>query len=94
MQETKQKTDGIEVYYTRERIDRFVIAIIVFMILALLVVPVYLLYHLTQGIETGRSNAICMGGLLISTLLFSACISLFTSESRVRVGRYSLLSRH
>lgn len=51
------------------------------MILTLLIVPVYLLYHLTDSVEASRSNAMCMGILLIFTLLFSACISLFTSNT-------------
>ena len=82
--ETRLKTDGTgkEVYYTRERIERFVVGIIVVMILVLLIVPIWLLYHLTQGLETARSNAICIGILLIFTLLFSACISLFTRARR------------
>lgn len=81
-QETKQKTDGIENYYTRDRIDRFVIAIIVFMILTLLIVPIYLLYHLTKGAGSSRSHATCIGVLLIFTLSFSACLSLFTRAKR------------
>lgn len=80
--ETKQKTDGIENYYTRDRIDRFVIAIIVFMILTLLIVPIYLLYHLTKGAGSSRSHATCIGVLLIFTLSFSACLSLFTRAKR------------
>jgi hypothetical protein len=81
MQETKKKSDGPEVYYTRERIERLVVVIITSMILTLLIVPIYLLYHLTRGVVTTRSNAICIGILLIFTLLFSACISLFTSNT-------------
>jgi len=81
---TRMKTDGSggEVYYTRERIERLVVAIIVAMILALLIVPIYLLYHLVDGTQTQRTNAICIGILLIFTLLFSACLSLFTKAKR------------
>ena len=78
--DSKLKTDGEAVYYTRERIDLLVGIIIIFMILLLLVVPVYLLLHVTIGPETTHSNAICIGILLISALLFSACLSAFTSE--------------
>jgi hypothetical protein len=80
VQEANKKTKGNEVYYARERIDRLVIGIMVSMILALLVIPVYLLYRLTKGIETTRSNATCIGILLVFTLLFSACISMFTGR--------------
>jgi len=70
------------VYYTRERIERFVVAIITCIILVLLVIPVYILYHLTEGVETSRSNAICIGVLLVFTLAFSAVLSLFTRAKR------------
>jgi len=80
--DSKQKTDGEAVYYTRERIDLLVGIIIIFMILLLLVVPVYMLLRVTIGPETTHSNAICIGILLTSALLFSACISAFTSEDR------------
>jgi hypothetical protein len=75
------KTDrsGGEVYYTRERIDRLVTAIIVAMILALLILPIYLLYHLVDGKQTNHMSALCIGILLSFTLLFSACLSVFTS---------------
>jgi hypothetical protein len=81
-EETKRKTDGSgnEVYYTRSRIDKLVVTIITGMILVLLVLPVYVLFALTS--EDGRSprDFDCIGVLLVFTLLFSACISLFTSE--------------
>jgi len=68
------------VYYSRERIEAFVVTTIVLMILVLLVVPVYVLYRLTANIDTSRSTPVCIGVLLVATLAFSACISLFTSE--------------
>lgn len=55
------------------------------MVLALLVVPVYALYHVGSSFnETNenRSNAICMGILLVATLLFSAALALFTKAKR------------
>ena len=82
LQETKQKTDGNEMYYTRRRIERFVIAIIVTVILALLIIPIYLLYRLTNSVESPQSYTICIGILLIFTLSFSACLSLFTRAKR------------
>jgi hypothetical protein len=60
-----------------------VVVIITLVILLLLVIPIYLLYHVTSNfINTGRENAVCMGILLVSTLLFSAIISLFTRARR------------
>ena len=55
-------------------------------ILGLLVLPIYLLYHFVNGapngVMTGNQNAICMGILLVATLLFSAVLSLFTRAKR------------
>jgi len=84
-EETKQKAGagkGDEVYLTRERIEICVNCIIISMILVLLVVPVYILYHLTNGPNTTRLNALCMGVLLIFTLLFAAELSFFTRAKR------------
>jgi len=52
------------------------------MIIVLLAVPIYFLYHITSANVTATGyNAICVGILVVSTLAFSACISLFTSKS-------------
>lgn len=54
-------------------------------ILALLMVPIYLLYHLitqNHGVFNGQVTATCIGILLISTLAFSAALSLFTRAKR------------
>jgi len=62
-----------------------VVVIILLMILALLVVPIYILYRITNlsaAPATPRNNAICMGVLLVATLAFSASISLFTRARR------------
>jgi uncharacterized BrkB/YihY/UPF0761 family membrane protein len=82
-QETRLKSDssGGEVYYSRERIEGFVISIVVLMILILLVIPIYLLYHFTADEpQTLHGEVRCIGILLASTLAFSACISLFTRK--------------
>jgi heme/copper-type cytochrome/quinol oxidase subunit 4 len=82
-QDSKQKAEGEEgVYYTRERIDAFVGIIIILAILGLLVIPIYLLLHVTIGPETTHSNAVCIGILLVSALLFSASLAVFTSENQ------------
>jgi hypothetical protein len=55
------------------------------MILALLILPVYALYHVSSAFDTinpNTSNAICVGILLVSTLLFSAALALFTQARR------------
>lgn len=84
--ESRQITDGRvnakEVYYTRSRIDRLVNAIILIMILLLLVVPIYLLYHLVATLNSNRADPDCMGVLLVATLAFSAVLSIFTRAKR------------
>lgn len=82
--ETREKTSHPHpIYYTRGRIEVFAAAVITFMILVLLVVPTYLLYHLTNDIEQGsRTSALCIGVLLVFTLAFSAVLSLFTRARR------------
>lgn len=76
------KSHGIEVYYDRSRINAFVNTLITFIILLLLVVPIYILYHLIHEVNNGRGYAICIGVLLVSTLTFSAVLSLFTRARR------------
>ncbi|OCK77315.1 hypothetical protein K432DRAFT_304509, partial [Lepidopterella palustris CBS 459.81] len=82
IKETQMKSHGEEVYYTRSRIDFLVNGIITVMILVLLVVPVYILYHLINDVDTSRAYAICIGVLLVFTLAFSAVLSLFTRAKR------------
>jgi hypothetical protein len=80
--ERREKSDGTVVYFTRRRIDRLVISIITLMILVLLVMPVFILYHLVDSIGTRRTDSLCLGTLLIFTLAFSAVLSLFTRAKR------------
>jgi len=59
--------------------------IITFGIVALLIVPIYLLYSMvrrTNGILDHHAAAVCIGVLLVFTLLFSAVLSLFTRAKR------------
>lgn len=55
------------------------------MITALLIVPIYLLYSIVKD-RDGKLNshltAICIGILLVCTLLFSDVLSLFTRAKR------------
>lgn len=69
-------------YFTRSRINVFVTMIITAIILLLLVVPIWLLYHLSVTLNVQRSNIVCIGVLLVSTLIFSAVLSLFTKARR------------
>jgi hypothetical protein len=85
-QETQLKSrGGTEKYFTRERIDLCASFVITAMIVALLIVPIYLLYNMVkdkQGILDAHSTGICIGILLVCTLLFSAVLSLFTRAKR------------
>ncbi|KAK4540333.1 hypothetical protein LTR36_009290, partial [Oleoguttula mirabilis] len=85
-QETRLKSrQGAEVYYSRERINLVASCVITIMILALLIVPIYLLYHLINahdGVFSSRATAQCIGILLVFTLAFSAVLSLFTRAKR------------
>jgi len=77
-----------QVYYTRGRIDICASFIIILVIAALLVIPIYLLYRLVSvSSDSNRvlgkdGTATCIGVLLVFTLLFSAVLSVFTRAKR------------
>lgn len=54
--------------------------------LTLLIVPIYVLWHLINGVDTPtpdpRAYALCIGILLVFTLASSAVLSLFTRAKR------------
>jgi hypothetical protein len=52
------------------------------MILLLLIVPIYLLYHLVTNLKSKRADPDCLGVLLVATLAFSAVLSIFTRAKR------------
>jgi len=52
------------------------------MILALLIVPVYILWKLTRVTESNTTTAVIIGVLLVFTLVFSGVLSLFTRAKR------------
>lgn len=82
-EETAAKTSDTDVrYFTRGRISAFVTLIITMIIILLLVIPIWLLYHLSVSLNTQKSNVICIGVLLVATLVFSAVLSLFTKARR------------
>lgn len=81
--DTRRKSNSDnEVYYDRSRIDGLVAGIITLVLLALLIVPVYILYHFVDTMGTPRTDSICIGTLLVFTLAFSAVLSLFTRARR------------
>lgn len=57
-------------------------SIILFVILALLIVPIWLLYFFVTSMGNGKADAPCMGILLVSTLAFSAVLAIFTRAKR------------
>ncbi|RDW91668.1 hypothetical protein BP5796_02833 [Coleophoma crateriformis] len=75
-----------DTHMARERINCAVALIIVIMILSLLIVPVYLLWHLTKGNDVKNTTAaLIIGILLMFTLVFSGVLSLFTRAKRHEV---------
>ncbi|KAK5733769.1 hypothetical protein LTR17_009473 [Elasticomyces elasticus] len=81
----RKASDATQVYCCRKRIERCSVAIVTVVILFLLIVPIYLLFHLIGGPREAmnpHANAVCIGILLVFTLLFSAAMSLFTSAKK------------
>ncbi|KAI1616841.1 hypothetical protein EDD36DRAFT_472183 [Exophiala viscosa] len=93
--ETRMKTEGAGdepgngtegvVYYTRRRIEGVVNTIMICMVLAILIIPVYILFHLSERPQTTQNTAKCIGVLLVSTLAFAAGVSLFSRAKRHEV---------
>ncbi|KAF2186441.1 hypothetical protein K469DRAFT_706409 [Zopfia rhizophila CBS 207.26] len=74
--------DKYEIYYTPSRIAKLTDGILTILVLILLVLPIYLLYHMVHDIGTKKAYVICIGMLLIFTLAFSSVLSLFTKARR------------
>ena len=68
--------------YEAYRIQRLVSGIIMLAIIILMIVPIYILYHLVSAIGNAQAYATCIGVLLLATFAFSAVLSLFTSARR------------
>jgi len=68
--------------YSRKGIDVVALLVITAMVLALLIIPVYILWHLTRAIQSGEDTAIIIGILLDFTLTFSGTLSLLTRAQR------------
>ena len=81
-QVTRAKTDDDSIhYYDRNRISNCVTMIITIMVLALLVVPIYLLYKFSvEGTIATSSDTIAV--VLVFTLVFSAALTAFTKAKR------------
>tara|TARA_R110002003_G_scaffold149_7_gene13551 strand:+ start:11901 stop:12272 length:372 start_codon:yes stop_codon:yes gene_type:complete len=74
--------DRHELYYTPSRIAKLANSILMFLVLILLVLPIYLLYHMVHDIGTHDAYVMCIGTLLVFTLAFSSILSLFTKARR------------
>ena len=82
-QVTRKKSSNEDIhYFSRPRINFFVTLIITMIILVLLVVPIWVLFYLTIILDGNNTETICIGVLLISTLIFSSVLSLFTRARR------------
>ncbi|KUJ19488.1 uncharacterized protein LY89DRAFT_642559 [Mollisia scopiformis] len=73
------------ILYSRDRIGIVVSLIILVTILALLITPVYLLWHFTSGPETASTTAVMITIFGCFTLLFSLTLSKFTSAKRQEI---------
>ena len=55
------------------------------MVLALLILPIWVLYHLTVTLNSNVANVDCIGILLVATLVFSTVLCMFTKARRHEV---------
>ena len=80
--ETRDKTNDEDIhYYDRGRISTCVTMIITTIVLALLMVPIWLLYRLSVRGSIATSHD-TIGVVLVFTLVFSAALSAFTKAKR------------
>ncbi|KAL8828693.1 MAG: hypothetical protein Q9170_006496 [Blastenia crenularia] len=82
IRETRARTDDPAIhYYDRRRISKCVTMVITLLILVLLIVPIWLLYHsAVHGTITKTTDTIVL--ILAFTLIFSAALSAFTKAKR------------
>ena len=78
----REKADEHTHLYDKTRINALVTIIITLMIILLLIIPIYLLWHVSQLLESNQTTAITIGVLLIFTLFFSTALSFFTRAKR------------
>jgi len=74
--------DEETVLYTKERIDYLVTFIFTVMIMALLILLVYTLWHLGGEAQTQKTTAITLAVLLVFSLMFLRILSFFTRAKR------------
>lgn len=80
--ELRKKTSEKSInYFSPSRVEKLVGLIITLIIFVLLVLPVFVMYHLTS-IGTRDSTIDAVGLLVVFTLLFSAAMSLLTKAKR------------
>lgn len=80
--ETRDKTDDKDIhYYDRDRIATCVTMIITTIVLALLMIPIWLLYKFSVD-GTIATSSDTIGVVLVFTLVFSAALSAFTKARR------------
>ena len=72
-------------YYSQERITTFVTLIMSFAVVTLLIIPIGILYYLAVILNTRFADTICLAVLLISTLIFSMSLLVFTAAKRHEV---------
>ncbi|CZR70171.1 uncharacterized protein PAC_20072 [Phialocephala subalpina] len=73
---------GNRILYSHRRIDVMVTVVVLMIMSLLLVVPVYVLWHLSQGTATNSSTSVTIIVLLIFTLVFSTILLKFTKAQR------------
>ncbi|ORY09326.1 hypothetical protein BCR34DRAFT_568705 [Clohesyomyces aquaticus] len=74
--------DKYEIYYTPSRIAKLTNCILTIIIITLLGLPIYLLYHMVHDVGTRNAYMSCIGTLLVFTLAFSSVLSVFTKARR------------
>ena len=83
--ELSKKTDSTTskiILYSRRRLDIVAAIINLSAVIALLIVPVYILLKVTHSSQTGPSTTLIMAILLIFTFIFTVVLALFTSAKR------------
>lgn len=73
------------IIFSRERINLCASAIITAIVIGLLIVPIFLLYNMAKdnkNVLDDHSTGAYIGILLVSTLLFSVVLSLFTMAKK------------
>ncbi|KAI9647713.1 hypothetical protein NHQ30_004099, partial [Ciborinia camelliae] len=78
----EKTTDPNLHYYSKSRKDTFITSLLVLILLFLLILPVFLLYRLTEHHNLDITYTVSIGVLLVFTLVFSAVLSLFTQAKR------------